>query len=143
MYACAGCYVAWKEFGRVDWGAKLEKLPKTLRHLWVYAQGDLVNHIFRDSEDGRVLEELPILEDGVMPLLRILEVTESLRLKKIPEGLEGLKNLEELRVCWCRKWQKRLKEGREDWQNLRDKRPHMKIKIKWDDSSDSDSNTNN
>eukprot|EP01018_Ginkgo_biloba_P022971 Gb_24281 [translate_table: standard] len=116
------CNVLRNEFGKSGGFPKLEKLVLT---------------------NFQVLEELPVLEDGAMPMLRLLEVSESPRLKKMPEGLEGLRNLEELRVYWCRKWQKRLKQGGEDVQKLRDKRPHMKIKVQWDDSSDSDSVTDN
>eukprot|EP01018_Ginkgo_biloba_P008402 Gb_25817 [translate_table: standard] len=51
------------------------------------------------------LEEFPKLEDGAMPCLKTLRVWRCGRLKKRPDGIERLNNLEQIHVDDCGGWE--------------------------------------
>eukprot|EP01018_Ginkgo_biloba_P008405 Gb_25803 [translate_table: standard] len=72
----------------------------------------------------RRLEEFPKLEDGAMPCLKSLTVWNCERLKKRPDGIEQLINLEEIDVDDCGGWET-MKAGREDWKKLKDRLLHV------------------
>ncbi|KAH9319172.1 hypothetical protein KI387_020941 [Taxus chinensis] len=79
-----------------------------------------------------VLEELPDLEEGAMPLLERLEVGNCRNVKKVPCGLELLKSL---KVCDFRMadtnnvFGKELEEGGEYWNKIKANIPNLTIRL--------------
>eukprot|EP01018_Ginkgo_biloba_P008400 Gb_25799 [translate_table: standard] len=68
----------------------------------------------------RNLEEFPKLEDGAMPCLKSLRVWNCGSLKKRPDGIERLINLEEINAKHCGGWET-MKAGGEDWKKFKDR----------------------
>eukprot|EP01018_Ginkgo_biloba_P014692 Gb_27427 [translate_table: standard] len=93
------CLKLRKEFGKSGGFPKLERL-------------DVISF---DS-----LEEFPELEDGAMPRLKSLRVLFCERVKKRPDEIERLINLEQIYVSNCGGWET-MKTGGEDWKKLTDR----------------------
>eukprot|EP01018_Ginkgo_biloba_P014683 Gb_01302 [translate_table: standard] len=109
----------------------ISSLPKSRKSETLTSLETLRGFIFMEGQSGlRIedlkvdkldsLEEFPDLEYGAMPCLKSLWVWNCGRLKKRPDGLERLINLEEIDVQLCGGWQT-MKAGGEDWKRLRDR----------------------
>ncbi|KAH9288751.1 hypothetical protein KI387_032868, partial [Taxus chinensis] len=84
-------------------------------------------------QDFPLLEELPALEDGAMKCLNTLKIWDCERAKKVPDGLERLKTLKWIdckgRYGDANELMERLKEGGEDWNNIKANNPYVTISL--------------
>ncbi|XP_059074827.1 disease resistance protein RPM1-like [Cryptomeria japonica] len=87
-------------------------------------------------KDFPVLKELPDLEDGAMGMVEILHIVKCGRVKKVPEGVEGLRKLRVFRYgeTGTDQFRESLREDGEVWNKIKAKNPHVdiKAKVEWD-----------